>query len=359
MEAITKEEFQAYLDEIIDCEAFEIHRSSNRDGTQSFYIPYMMNDALECYLMLSNGRMTGEYRADLNSMISAEFLETEEGSAIIFRQGMENIFTVWYEECFRGLECYRYDSIGHFWVEGEEHWRRLVYIVGTIHDKFNYMGETVCNEKEIALMPLMEFAPFRYFSPIHESLDQYYNEGRQGIIAMKAFAEEAGDKEFLRLIRLYEISPFRSKMVKQLADAMQSPNRNRLYELIYEKIREASMVYPERVYPDGLNIEMDVQRKDVQEKILSMGFRGTYPLFYKNSSNAKIQILAMEEHPFTIMESEHFEFKIQFMISEINTKEKANDINKKDILLRNAGFFKAEGRSGRIAKNIDELDGWN
>ena len=65
-----------------------------------------------------------------------------------------------------------------------------MYMVGIIHDKYEYIGENVCNEKEIALMPLIEFPPFRFWSPIHESLDEKYPFTYDGIDAMKELAKE-------------------------------------------------------------------------------------------------------------------------------------------------------------------------
>ena len=49
-----------------------------------------------------------------------------------------------------------------------------------------------------------------------------------------------------------------------------------------------------------------------------------------------------EEHPFTILESQDFKFKIQLMISECREKHPQ----------RNAGFFEGWGRKGKI-KRLD------
>lgn len=334
-------ELKQYLDEIVSCDAFELHKTELADGKQEFYIPYMMNDALECYLILANGTMTGTYDTESDMEISVELLDTDQGPAAIFRQGDTSVFTLWYEESFCECRCYRYDQIGHFWAAGEEHWRRLVYIIGTICDKFRYMGETVCNEKEQELMALMEFAPFRYYSPIHESLDAYYDETEAGIACMKRLAEEAGDREFLRLIKLYEIIPFKTHTARYLANAMQKPKRNLLYQLIYEKVAEAASEYPEREYPDGLHERIKAARNEVQERMCSEGFAGTYPLFHKKN----LQVLAMEEHPFTILESEHYGFKIQYMVSEVEGDGKEYPLN--------AGFFKKKGNRGWIRKDTE------
>jgi len=331
-------ELKRYLDEIVSCDAFELHKTELANGKYEFYIPYMMNDALECYLILKNGTMTGRYDPKCEEKISVELLDTDQGQAAIFRQGEYSVFTIWYEESFCEQRCYRYDQIGHFWVEGEEHWRRLVYIIGTIYDKFNYMGERVCNEKERALMYLMEFAPFRYYSPIHDSLDAYYDETRNGLECIRKLAEEADDRAFLRMIRLYELTPFKNRTVRLLANALQSPGRYRLYQLIFEKVAEASSVYPEREYPDGLHEQIKAVRRAVQDRLLSDGYVGRYPLFQKENK----QILAMEEHPFTILESEHYTFKVQYMVSEIGKTGKVYPLN--------AGFFRKRGNRGWIEK---------
>lgn len=351
MKKISREELQRYLEEILDCGAFELHKKELENGNREYYIPYMMNDALECYLILKNARMTGAYDPKCEDEIAVELLDTDQGPAAFFHQGTNSVFSIWYEEGYCEQKCYRYDQIGHFWVEGEEHWRRLVYIVGTIYDKFSYMGADFCNEKEQELIPLMEFAPFRYFSPIHESLDSYYEDSVEGLRCMKVLAEEAEDKEFLRLLKLYEVSPFKSQIVRQLVNAMQSPKRNKLYQLIFEKIQNAASEYPEREYSDGLHEKIKQNREEVQEQLLANGFTGTYPLFHKENR----QVLVMEEHPFTILELEYesYGFKIQFMISECGDVKPAVSHTGYSGYLLNAGFFKKRGNRGWIAKELD------
>ena len=367
MEKITFDQLQDFLDEITSCDAFEIHRGRREDGKQDFYIPYMMNDALECYLMLKDGRMTGEYRDDCEEEMYTEVVETENGPAVICRQGTENVFTVWFEECFRDLQCYRYDQIGHFWIQGEEHWRRLVYIIGTIHDKYNYMGDIVCNEAEKELMPLMEFAPFRYFSPIHDSLDEYYADSEEGLECMEHLAKEAGDRGYLRLLKLYRTIPqgngfpagviapimYRA-LTKVLGNALMSPKRNGLYQLIFEKVRDASMDYPERIYAEKITAEIKNARNDVCRQMQEAGFSGQYPLFKKVNGKRRMEVLAMEEHPFTVLESEQFRFKIQFMVSETNA---AHGADCQTAAALNAGFFRKRGNRGWIAKDINAIVG--
>jgi len=324
MATLSYPELLKYLTELFTYDAFELHTESTSDDMHNFYIPYMMNDALECYLFLENGQLTGTYLPNFKGEWSVELTDTNTKSGLIFHQGRDNVFTLWFENCYRILNLYRYDQIGHFWVKGQEHWRQLVYIVGTIHDKYNYMGTAVCNEEEFDLLPLMEFAPFRYYSPLHESLDEYYTETPNGTTCMIKLANEVNDHHFLFWLNLYKKFP--SPIVSRLlARMMNHPSRQMLYELIYTKMQNASMRYSERKYSDEANSQIETLRLKVTKELYSHGFQGDYPRFSKGS----IQILATEEHPFTILESDTFDFKIQLMVSE--TKEKNPGLN--------AGFF--------------------
>lgn len=317
MVKLTNQNLINHLSEIINCNAFELHTELQPNGQQNFYIPYMMNDALECYLLLTNGLMTGEYTSDNTAILHVEFIESAARPALIFHQSGDNVFTLWFEEAYKDLKLYRYDQIGHFWVNGDEYWRQLVYIIGTIHDKYEYLGEEVCNPEELALLPLMEFAPFRHYTPIHDSLDSYYSNTQDGLECMQALALEANDLSFYRLTQFYAHFPFKW-IGKCLAKTLNHPKRLPLYELIYQKVQDASMQYPERTYTSELNQRIARERQQITDQLLHKGFSGEYPRFNKDG----LQIFATEEHPFTILESDTFNFKIQLTISKRNNSSK-------------------------------------
>jgi len=337
---LSQESLHKYLSEICSCQALEVHTDQEK-----VYIPYMMNDALECYLLFCDAQLTGRPVPEFEGRTDFEFIcENEENrsrNGIIFRQGDQNVFTLWYGECCRSLHCYRYDRIGHFWVSGQEHWRRLVYILGTIYDKYQYMGDQVCNEQETALLKLMEFAPFYYYSPIYDPLDAIYPDTLEGLQAMKKLAVEAKDSAFVRLLTLYRFLPF-SWFRKCVSLALNRSRRVPLYELLFAKIKAASGCYPERDYGQERNEQITAARRELADRLYKEGFCGEYPLFQKG----KIQILAMEEHPFTILEAKDFAFRIQLMVSE--TAGCCRGLN--------AGFFDAKGNRGQIvtAENFFE-----
>lgn len=338
MQLLSNEKLQKYLSEICSCHALEVHTDKDK-----VYIPYMMNDALECFLFFSDAQLTGlplpDYEGDTSYEMVNETTESSSKTGIIFRQGTQNVFTLWFTSVYQELQCYRYDRIGHFWVAGQEHWRRLVYILGTVYDKYQYMGSQVCNPQEMALLKLMEFAPFYYYSPIHEPLDDIYPDTLEGLQAMKNLAAEAGDRTFLALLAIYRYFPF-VEVRKILQWAFNRPGRIPLYELLFHKIEEASRCYPERNYDEERNRSLDDARRQLTERLLQEGFRGEYPLFQKENR----QILAMEEHPFTILEAKDFPFRIQLMESETT---KADD-------RLNAGFFNRKGNRCRIVSQSND-----
>lgn len=201
------EEF-SMLNEIFEQQVFElcIHEEN---GQKAYYIPYMMNDALECYLILEHCRMTGEYQPETDENeeegpCSGQLEEKDDIFGLIVRQGQDRVFTLWFRSIRKVLKCYQYHAIGHFWQEGQEQWRRLVYILGTIHDKYQYLGEEVCSREEQELLKLAEFSPLRRWSPLGDPAEPPAPSSEEGIEAMKALARETGDRAYERLLMLYE-----------------------------------------------------------------------------------------------------------------------------------------------------------
>ena len=344
---LSKEMLQKYLSEICSCQALEVHTDKDK-----VYIPYMMNDALECFLLFCDAQLIGhplsDYEGDISYEIIRKTAESEQKifednraentessgkTGLIFRQGTQNVFTLWYTSVYQDLHCYRYDRIGHFWVTGQEHWRRLVYILGTIYDKYEYLGAKVCNPQEIALLKLMEFAPLYYYSPIHDPLDTIYPDTLEGLQAMKALAKKAGDRRYMLLLDLYRYFPF-AGVRKILQKALNRPARIPLYELLFHKIEQASCTYSERDYGEEHNLQIADARKQLSDQLLQQGFLGEYPFFQKEN----LQILAMEEHPFTILEADTFKFRIQLMESETSKSDSG----------LNAGFFEHKNNRCRI-----------
>jgi len=384
------DDFRKCIDELIDCNAFELQLHTDENGQTDCYIPYMMNDALECYFVLKDCKITGELLT--GSLDSSDSSDAPGGSddfgnfacdkrlsvgviddgntqALVIRQTNGSVSTVWFQNLAKKLNCYRYHEIGHFWVAGQEQWRHLVYMIGTIYDKFSYMGKELCNDKELTLLPLMEFAPFRYWSPIHEPLDKYYPDTLDGFACFKVLCAESRDFSLLRLVEKYErvscgtlwITDFYRKIalpriVKKIAYEMNRVGHEALYELIYQKVCEASSKYPARDYSETMNAMIDKTRLEVTESLVKKGFDGEYPRFVKCVGNKDgivsgrtrfTSVLVTEEHPFTLsaLEYENYDFRIQLMVSETSN----------EVCYLNQGFFDGNHNKSQIVKSVDEL----
>ena len=316
---------------VAECQVFELCGPFEEQSSVCYYVPYMMNDAVENYLILRNCRLVGKFHPELKERQEAQIAELKDGYVLAFRQGTENSFTLFFKEIEEKVQYYRYHEIGHFWVNGQEQWRQLVYITGTIHDKYSFLGEESCNEMEKRLLHLIEFLPFQYYSPVHGSLENDYPETEEGIAAMEYFAAQANDTTYLRWIRWYRRFPW---LKKRLANMLLKPKREALYQCIYTAVKQASEMYPMRSYDEDTKKMIEEARKQADEELRRRGYEGRYPEYTKE--NQKIQVA--EEHPFTILEWSHYKFQIHFMVSECNSAK--NRLN--------SGFFKGFGRKGWI-----------
>lgn len=360
------EEFEHCLTDLIDYASLEIPQpGKNADNAGDYYLSYMMNDAVEYYFILKNCHLTGEPLTDCDEPVTARFIRPsgEVSAALIIHQGQENVYTIWFQKLERVLSCYAYHQIGHFWRSGQEQWRQLVYIIGTVYDKYLFIGDSVCNEDELALLPVMEFAPFRYWFPINEEPWDRYPDTEQAIHTIADLAEEAGDHRYARLTRWYGKllsnptiftleQKLRQPLTRCLARQLTKKERLPLYHLIWNYILKASSVYPSRDYGELRNQEIDSLRKEADALLKNNGFTGSYPLYFKG----QYQVTAAEEHPFTAeeLEYENFPFHIQFMVSRCAK----NGLSLHPFQTVNAGFFTGKGNQGNILKNMDELEHW-
>ena len=321
---------------VVECQVFELCGPFEEQSSVCYYVPYMMNDAVENYLVLKDCRLVGEFLEDSKLPQDAQVAEHEDGYVIAVRQGSENAFTLYFKEIEERIQFYRYHEIGHFWVEGEEQWRQLVYITGTMHDKFSFLGETACNELEKRLLHLIEFGPFLHWSPVHSSLEEDYPESEEGLCTMEYYAKKAGDTLYLKWIRWYRSFPW---LRKKLAGLLLDVKREALYQTIYADVKKASQQYPDRVYTRELQELVNRTREQVDLDLKKQGYDGLYPDYVKE--NRKIHVT--EEHPFTILEWNHYKFRVRFMVSECE-KSSENQFN--------SGFFHGQGRKGWI-ENYD------
>ena len=147
------------LAELLQQEQFELLLPED-DGTESsedgdIRLVYLMNDAVESFLVFHNARMTGEYQPDYEGEIIASMscqdvlkdqkeetlkeVSEEAGKGheketadnetaeekkteyiLVVHQG-DSVVTIFFEDILTDVHLYDYGGIGHFWVKEYEY----------------------------------------------------------------------------------------------------------------------------------------------------------------------------------------------------------------------------------------------
>ena len=127
---------------------------------------YLMNDAVESFLVLKNARMTGNYvrayEGEFEGSVEKADRDLCEAEYILVVHQGQNVFTVFFEDILLETHLYNYGELGHFWVEGYENLRVMEYQIAILRDKYEYLGEEYCTEQERKLAMLRDFPPLNY-----------------------------------------------------------------------------------------------------------------------------------------------------------------------------------------------------
>ena len=316
---LSSQELLIMISGLLENQVLELIVSGTDPGI--VYVPYMMNDAVEYYLVLKNVRITGDLPEEFPENTAVRTAEQGGRKGLLFEFPDSVKPALWFDECISVCEYYQYHRIGHFWRKGSEHWRMLVYMLGTVHDKYTFLGPEAVNEQELSLLPLIHFGPLRAYSPVEGSLKERFPDSGEGWTCMKATALEAGDRDYAARIDracLLMKLPFadRQRLEKDLEEALGRKERRKLFFHIYEKISRASLSYRERLYDPSAAGKAEKARSETAAALCRIGFAGTYPRFEKGGT----LVLALEEHPFTVAEIDYegFAFGIRLMVWDQN-----------------------------------------
>ena len=77
---------------------------------------YLMNDAVESFLVFENARMTGVYKPDYEGEILADLSRQGREYILVVHQD-DSVVTLFFETLSLEKHLYDYSRIGHFWVE--------------------------------------------------------------------------------------------------------------------------------------------------------------------------------------------------------------------------------------------------
>lgn len=270
---------------------------------------YLMNDAVESFLVLKNARMTGNYVRDYEGEFEGSLEKADRDLCgaeyiLVVHQG-RNVFTVFFEDILLETHLYNYGELGHFWVKGYENLRVMEYQIAILRDKYEYLGEEYCTEQERKLAMLRDFPPLNYlfYPAVPEKyivpVDNPWEVTEEALAVMQELATEAGDEKLEKMLRRYEKNPDISN-ARKIAGMLCRSSHLPVVTLLGEKIREAASVYPDRDFGKEKNQHLC--------KLLAEAKRKRSELHQKN-----VQIIIYREEPF-IYDCDSISFQVYLMI---------------------------------------------
>lgn len=302
------QDMEADSESIFSEETAEEFRDKER-GTVSYVrdgeirLVYLMNDAVESFLVFGNARMTGVYKPDYEGEILADLSRQGKEYILVVHQD-DTVVTLFFETLTLEKHLYDYSQIGHFWVEGYEYLRQLEYRLAILRDKYDYIGGDSCNALEEKLSALVEFPPLNYCC--YPAVPEKYIVPREDpwIPSEKAFevmeeaAAKTGDKAFGRWLGIYRKFPFKW-VARRLAVMLHRTGHIRITEYIQTELGKASGGYGRRSFGKEADEQLDVLIRKAEARQAELKARG-------------IESQVLREEPFTIAR-DSIGFKVYLM----------------------------------------------
>ena len=249
-----------------------------REVPSDVRLVYLMNDAVESFLVFQNARMCGTYQEKFDGELSAALATEEDGYVLAVHQGM-NAFTLFFTGMVLEAHLFDYGHTGHFWVKGYEYLRQLEYRLAILHDKLEYLGEEFCGKEERQLASLAEFPPLNYCcypavpKKYRTVTEPDWNPSEAALQVMCELAKEVGDVSLLRALERYRRKPGRYR-AKQLGRLMHRMRHAAVVDLLAEQLTEAAGIYKKRSFPDKELEEMQRLYRLAEARAKELRVRG-------------------------------------------------------------------------------------
>ena len=272
-------EFQK-LDLLLSQGSFELVNYQSDLKVQDLSLVYLMNDAVESFLVFQKARLTGEYLPDFDGDLSASLSEDEHGYVLVLHQD-STVCTLFFQNLTLETHLFDYGKTGHFWVTGYEYLRQLEYRIAILHDKLEYLGTDYCNETEQRLAVLSAFPPLNCNCypavPDNYLVPKYprWFVSQAAIAVMYRLALEAGDSALVRWLDLYQRFPIRS-LARHIARMLHQTAHAGMIDLLTEKLADAASAYPEQIFSESMQAqirELYQQAEKRQTELLSQGIQ--------------------------------------------------------------------------------------
>ena len=235
--------------------------------------------------------MTGDY-CDIDVEQTASIDKLDDGYMLIVNQGGENVFTIRFTELVLRTHLFNYGCMGHFWVKGYEYLRQLEYQLADIRDKYRYLGDEYCSEKEMQLMKLADFPPIKRYKSVP---DRYYVPYpdcvyQETIDYLLSIAQQVNDCSMAMIIRKYGKKPsgYNSFLLGVMLHIKKHAD---FVDALIKDLRDAASIYDDRIFSEDENREhksIHIIAEKKLEEYEKRGFRGILyreePFMYSKDS---------------------------------------------------------------------------
>ena len=299
------------LAELLSQDQFELVEEPGREDKENPYVNnrqirlvYLMNDAIESFLVFGNAHMTGTYLPEYDGELLADLSRQGKEYILVVHQG-DTVVTVFFETLELEMHLYDYSEIGHFWVKGYEYLRQIEYRLAILHDKYEYIGSDSCNPKEEKLAALADFPPLNHtcYPAVPEKYivpkDNPWGPSAQAFTVMEELAERAGDRSFLRALKIYKRFPFKAA-ARRIAVMLHRKKHRKVVELLMKDMKKATENYRRRSFGEEADRRFRILEAVAEKEQEELKRRGI-----------KSEIL--REEPFTIA-LDDLGFKVYLMI---------------------------------------------
>ena len=298
------------LTELREQDQFELLPA--KEGDTERRLVYLMNDAVESFLVFRGAALTGHYLEDYEGALTWSMSRDAARYVLVVRQG-DNAVTLLFENLDLEVHLYNYGEIAHFWVPGYEYLRQLEYRIAILRDKCEYLGPEYCTPEERRLAHLAYFPPLnyccypavpaKYIVPIPDP----WNPSEEALNVMEELARECGNKKLGWRLKFYRRHPW-PLLAKRIAAMLHRTECEEVVDLLSRRLREAVQDYPRRSFgkaTDNAIKRLEQQAEERRQELARQGIRAE----------------VLREEPFTIAQ-DNLEFHVYLMIWETRGRDR-------------------------------------
>ena len=305
------------LEELLEQQQFEL-LIENGIEEKRIRLVYLMNDAVESFLIFDKVRLTGNYLENYEGPLKSSLSEEENQYVLSVWQG-ENVVTLFFENLELEVHLYNYGEIGHFWVPGYEYLRQLEYRIAIARDKLEYLGEEFCTEEEGKLVQLADFPPLNYCC--YPAVPAKYIVPKEApwvpseaaFAIMEELAEEAKDRSLLRLLAFYRHFP-NPVIARLVARALHQNCHGAVIDLLTEKLKKEAADYPNRSFGEKADKQLNSLIKKAK-------------MLQQNLAEQGVKAEVLREEPFTTAR-DSLDFQVFLMVWKKGWRNRKVEIKK-------------------------------